>query len=133
MSSNRLAPRYKASSFPGITGVRLAPYGGDATLVNISSSGLLVECASRVSPGMPLTILFEGTFTPPSIEARAVRCEVAGIGGEGSLRYSVGLVFSRPIQLDDQLAPKFRLTSEPPPLRLVPQPQAAPLISRNHW
>ena len=74
---HRNSGRRPASTVPEITGVRLKPHGADATLVNISTSGILVECASRIKPGTAVIIVFEGTFSPAQIDARVARSSVA--------------------------------------------------------
>ena len=50
-AENRDAPRRPASAVPSITGLRISPHGVDATLVNISESGVLAECGERLKPG----------------------------------------------------------------------------------
>ena len=93
MMGERVACRYPASAFPEIEGIRLAPSGAAATLVNMSATGGLVE-GSRAAPGAALTLHFKGTFEPASIKGRVVRCEVAGIAADGSLRFHLGLAFN---------------------------------------
>ena len=83
MRGERAARRHPASEFPEITGIRLAPGFARATLLNLSVTGILVECTSRVVPGTALTVHFEGTFSPPSIESRVTRCVVTGIARDG--------------------------------------------------
>jgi hypothetical protein len=51
MTSGRPARRYAAHSFPEIQGIRLVPPGAAVTLVNLSATGVLVECESRLLPG----------------------------------------------------------------------------------
>src|SRR6185295_6562997 len=58
-----VAPRIPASRIPSITGLRLSPHGTDAKLINISTSGLLAECNSRLKVGSTVAVLFEGTFS----------------------------------------------------------------------
>ena len=62
----RGAPRRAAHELPSITGLRISPPGLDATLVNISISGLLAECRERLKAGRAVSVVFEGTFEPPS-------------------------------------------------------------------
>jgi hypothetical protein len=99
MTGEPVARRYPASALPEIQGIRLAPLGVAATLVNLSATGVLVECASRPVPGAVLTVHFQGTFSPALIKTRVVRCEVAGIATDGSLRYHLGLAFNTRITL----------------------------------
>ena len=99
MTTERTAKRYPAAALPGITGVRLAPLDAAATLVNLSETGALVECAGRPPVGGTVHVQLAGTFTPSSIQARVVRCEVAGIAADGSLHYQLGLAFTERITL----------------------------------
>ena len=69
----REAPRRAAHEVPSITGLRISPPGVDATLVNISPSGLLAECSERLKAGRAVSVVFEGTFEPRSVEAREGR------------------------------------------------------------
>jgi len=135
MTGERAARRYPALSFPEIRAVRLAPIGAPATLVNLSATGILVECASRAVPGSPMTVQFEGTFTPASIDSRAVRCEVCGIAADGSLRFRIGLAFNArialPMKADEALDASPAADSAPPPAA-APPPLPAP-VPRNRW
>jgi hypothetical protein len=97
MSIERPAQRFGASSFPQIEELRLL--GTAVTLVNLSSSGILVECSERSVPGALLTLEFVGTFTPATVQGRVIRCEVVGISPSGSMRYRIGLAFLKPIVL----------------------------------
>ncbi|MGE5199797.1 MAG: PilZ domain-containing protein [Rhodospirillaceae bacterium] len=103
MTGERVARRYPASAFPEISRVRLTPGEMVTTLVNLSATGILVECASRPQMGSQLTVHFEGTFIPASIRARVVRCEVAGIASDGSLRFRLGLAFTQRIALPNDV------------------------------
>ena len=99
MTTERTAKRYPAAALPGITGVRLAPHDAAATLVNLSETGALVECAGRPPVGGTVHLQLAGTFVPASIQARVVRCEVAGIAADGALHYQLGLAFTERITL----------------------------------
>ena len=97
----RGAPRRAAHEVPSITGLRISPPGVDATLDNISPSGLLAECSERLKAGGAVSVVFEGTFEPRTVEARVARCAVSSMGNDGRLRYHVGISFAKPIHLDD--------------------------------
>src|SRR6516162_8327001 len=97
----REAPRRAAHEVPSITGLRISPPGVDATLVNISTSGLLAECSERLKAGRAVSVVFEGTFEPRTVEARVARCAVSSMGNDGRLRYHVGISFAKPIHLDN--------------------------------
>jgi len=85
---------------PSITGVRLKPFGVDAVLMNISASGVLVECARGLRLGTAVTVLFDGTFPTPLIEGRVARSTVATMATNGGLRYHVGITFQTRIALE---------------------------------
>jgi hypothetical protein len=92
----RLEPRYPASAVPQITAVRIA--GGFVTLVNISSTGILVESATRQVPGKRISLELEGAIEPKRVSASIVRCQVAAIE-DGSLKYRTALMFTDPLKL----------------------------------
>jgi hypothetical protein len=100
---NRSAARHPASSVSAITGLRFSPHGVDAKLVNISETGVLAECGERLKPGSALTVVFEGTFEPRTMEGRVARNSVSSMGADGRLRYHVGISFARPIRLDHHI------------------------------
>jgi PilZ domain len=125
----RVSARRPAAAVPSITGLRLAPHGIEATLVNISVSGLLAECPDRMKPGTAVTVVFEGTFVPRSVDARVARTSVASMGSDGRLRYHIGMAFSTAITLDDGEGE----TSDTAPTAAetdILAPLAAP---RNRW
>jgi hypothetical protein len=111
--------RYAASLFPGIEGIRLLPLGTDAMLVNLSTNGALIECPNRSAPGSTVTIEFSGSFSPGLVDGRVIRCEVKGIGSDGSMRYHIGLAFTAPIILPSDA------TAEPDPRAAAPAAHAA--------
>jgi hypothetical protein len=122
---NRNAPRRPASAVPSITGLRISPHGVEASLINISVSGVLAECGERLKPGSAVTVVFEGTFVPRTIEGRVARNSVSAMGKDGRLRYHVGISFTKPIDLGpDDTAPA---KAEPAGPVLVP-----PAV-RNRW
>lgn len=115
----RSASRHPASAVPAITGLRISPHGVEAKLVNISENGLLAECGERLKPGSAVTVVFEGTFAPRSMEGRVARNSVSSMGRDGRLRYHVGIAFTRTIDLGIVPEP------EPEPAA-VPHPAAEP-------
>jgi len=136
MTGDRVACRCQASAFPEIEGIRLAPAGVAATLVNMSATGSLVQCASRALPGAAMTVHFKGTFDPPSIKSRVVRCEVTGIAVDGALRYHLGLASATRIALPNEAGgdvdAREAALSAPLLAASATEAVAAPVL-RNRW
>lgn len=82
---------------PWLWSVRL-PWGGDADLVNISRTGILIESASRVSPGMALDLRLTARGVSRIVMARFVRSEVAQ-GDHGGSRYRSAAQFEQPLDI----------------------------------
>jgi hypothetical protein len=140
MTEDRIARRYPAVEFPEIQGIWLTPLGINATLINLSATGLLVGCATRSAPGTVLTVQFKGTFKPATLESRVVRCEVAGIAADGSLQFQLGLAFGTRIALAqdaDEAAGETEAVGSDVPLAIVAAAAAAPRgpvpVLRNRW
>ena len=95
--------------------------------MNISTSGVLVECASKPRPGSAVTVHFVGGFTPASVRGRVARTIVASLGKDGVLHYMIGIAFDEAIELDSQLAEP---AAAPPPADTAPK-----VVSRlqNRW
>jgi PilZ domain len=124
----RIAQRHPASVVPSIKGVRLSPTGGDASLVNISTTGVLVKCRTRLLPATAVTVVFEGTSALGSVKSKVVRCLVADIDASG-MSYLIGIAFNAPVA-DVSGAPT------PEPKAAAPQPaavQPVPAEPVNRW
>ena len=128
-SNRRVDPRYPAAAVPAITAMRLSP-GEAVSLVNISSSGVLVEGKTRFVPGTRVTVHFEGTIKPNQIKARVVRCQVSAIGSGGSLQYQSAIAFEgrMDVPVDEAVAPPLPapVVEEPPPPKKGKAAAAAP-------
>jgi hypothetical protein len=96
------------------------PYGNEAAVVNISSTGVLAESISRIPVGSPVEVGFLGGFTPTRVKGRVARCEVAVMGSDGLLRYHIAIEFDELISFGDE-------TPAPP------EPPAVPEGPRNRW
>lgn len=125
---HRGAPRQPASAIPSITGLTLSPYGAEATLVNISATGLLAECRMPLKIGNFVKVLFEGALAPQPVAGRVVRICVASMASSG-VRYNIGIAFKAPIDLD--LSSQSRGDSKPV-LVAAPDPQE-PSELVNRW
>ncbi|MEX2663853.1 MAG: PilZ domain-containing protein [Vicinamibacterales bacterium] len=137
-TENRSARRRKALEVPTIQGLRLAPFGGQVTLVNISESGLLVETGLGLPPGREVTVSATGGTTLFSVRARVVRTVIARIAPEG-IRYHIGLAFLQHVSLPEPLmAPEpaeqhaplvaFPVIASGDPARM-----AEPSVVMNQW
>ena len=123
----RSASRIPAARVPSIQAVRISPGDSTCTLVNISTSGLLVECTSKPRPGSAVTVNFVGSFTPALVKGRVARTMVASLGKDGVLHYMVGIAFDQAIELDEHLA-------DPEPA--TPPAETAPRVAsrlQNRW
>ena len=129
----RNAPRIQASAVPGITGVRLSPHGAEATLLNISASGVLVECTSRLRIGTAVTTMFDGTFSPSSVEGRVARSSVSNVSKNGVLRYQIGIAFVSPIALETSPPAAASRQPEAAPAPQAPSEMPAPAVLKNRW
>lgn len=103
--------RRPASEMPRITGLRLLPYGAEASLVNISTGGLLAESIARLIAGNEVDVRFEGSFHPTSVNGRVVRSQVAAMRPDGRLTYHIAIEFESAIVLDDELVESGASTS----------------------
>jgi len=123
----RSAARIPAARVPSIQAVRLSPGDSISTLVNISTSGLLVECISKPRPGSAVTVNFVGSFTPTTVKGRVARTIVASLGKDGVLHYMVGIAFDESIELDEHVVDP---EADPPPAEAAPR-----VVSRlqNRW
>jgi hypothetical protein len=124
--------RRPAADVPSITGLRLSPHGAEASLVNISATGLFAESSVRLNVGTSVQVLFEGAFSPSSVPGRVARCEVAAMGRDGALRYQIGIEFNSPIAFDDVVvaSPKAHLSPGRAP---APHPSPVPRVAQNRW
>jgi hypothetical protein len=143
-SNRRVDPRYPSAAIPAITGMRLSP-GEAVSLVNISSSGVLVEGKTRFVPGTRVTVHFEGTIKPNQIKARVIRCQVSSIGSGGSLQYQSAIAFEGRMDLpvEDSALPTAAVSAlapveEPAPKKgkaaaAAPPPAPKPPRVYNRW
>ena len=129
MAEHSTAQRRPASDMPSIKGLRISPPGFKANLVDISASGLLAEWGVALRIGQVVTVNFEGTAGPQSVEADVVRSSVASMTSAG-VRYHVGLAFKAPIVLDDT-SPQTPAASDPAPAAVADLPLPDDIV--NQW
>jgi CheY-like chemotaxis protein len=92
----RRAPRIARADASWVSGIRM-PWGLDLDLINISSSGLLVESTSKLSAGVTYELQLDGPSGTLVVKARFIRSEVWRVDGRG-VRYHSAAAFER--QLD---------------------------------
>ena len=90
----RFAPRMRRDDVPWLWSIRL-PWGTDVELVNISTSGLLVESDSKVSSGITLELRLRGPSLHRVVLARFVRSTIAAVD-RGHVRYYAAAQFEQP-------------------------------------
>lgn len=85
---------------PWLSTVKL-PWGVEVDLLNISSTGLLIETNSRFTPGTAIEFQLSGPDTTLEVSAHFVRSEVAAVGPRG-VKYHAAARFIREITLREQ-------------------------------
>jgi len=93
-------------SGPSFWGVQM-PGGAEAELVNISRTGVLLECASKVAPGVTLELRLHGMGQNCVVMARFVRSDIARVDRLG-VRYHAAAQFEEPLAM-----PRPRAESTP--------------------
>jgi CheY-like chemotaxis protein len=91
------ARRSTRSELPWLSGIRLS-WGLELGLLNISSSGVLVETTTKLMPGTSADIVLTGPETNLVVPARFVRSEVARIDTLG-VRYQAAAAFDSTLEL----------------------------------
>jgi hypothetical protein len=81
----------------GVTGLRVRP-GCEASLLDLSCGGLLLETESRLSPGSAVDVLLKTFAATHVVRARVARCQVASIHPLQGLRFRAAVVFERPLR-----------------------------------
>jgi len=93
--STKRAQRWALSDLPWLSSVKL-PWGQHLRLVNISSSGLLVESGVRRAPGSDTTFRIGGPDLSLVVPARVIRCRVATVDSLG-VKYETAAAFDQPV------------------------------------
>lgn len=134
----RGARRFSGEDVPSITSVRVSPLGIQARLVDISETGILLECTTRIQPRSSVNLSFDGTSGLSPTAGRVARTTVAALDSSGSLRYHVGIAFTASIPMVSKLVqgtPAKPPSADPSHTLDAPPPAAAPsrVIPRNRW
>jgi hypothetical protein len=112
------ARRWAPADLPWLRSVQTA-WGLQVRVLNISGSGMLVECSSKLAPGSSTEFSLGGPETQVVMPARVVRSEVAAVDCRG-VKYQIAAVF------DSGLDHLFR--EGPTGLCATPQALAALLL-----
>jgi len=93
----RIALRKGLGDLPWLSGVKLS-WGAELQLINISSTGVLVETGSKFAPGSTTTLHLCGPETNLVVPVRFIRSDVSRIDGLG-VRYRAAAAFAKEIDL----------------------------------
>jgi CheY-like chemotaxis protein len=93
--------RRKRAEVPWLSTVRLS-WGLEVDLLDISTTGMLIETSSRFTPGTTTEFELCGPDTSLAVPARFVRSEVAGVGPRG-VTYRAAATFAKEVPLRDYL------------------------------
>jgi hypothetical protein len=94
----RIAPLRKGrGEVPWLSGIKLSS-GPDVQLINISSTGVLIESGSKFAPGSTTELHLTGPETNLVIPVRFIRSAVARIDGLG-VRYHAAAAFAKALDL----------------------------------
>jgi hypothetical protein len=93
----RVAVRKGLADVPWLSAVKLS-WGPEVALVNISSSGVLMETGSKFLPGATTDLHLTGPETALVVPVRFVRSEVARIDGLG-VKYHAAAAFENELDL----------------------------------
>ena len=93
----RRTPRRSREELASPLTVKL-PWDAQVRLINISRQGVLLESASKVTPGRTLDLRLLGKAAPLSVAARIIRSEVAQVAPHG-VKYWIAAAFDRDLDI----------------------------------
>jgi CheY-like chemotaxis protein len=109
----RRASRRPLTDIPWLKSVRL-PWGLEVGVVNISTSGILLESTSKITPGNVVDLQLIGRgLTGVSMPARLIRTDVGSVSSQG-VKYRVAAAFDRELDLGVEVAQQFSASSPTP-------------------
>jgi CheY-like chemotaxis protein len=94
----RVALRKGRGDVPWLSGIKLS-WGPELQLINISSTGVLVESGSKFTPGSMTEMHLSGPETNLVVPVRFIRSDVARIDGIG-VRYHAAAAFGKELDLN---------------------------------
>lgn len=107
----RRDPRRMLKQVPWLSTVRL-PWGLEVGLLNISSSGILVETTSKLMPGSATEFQLCGPDTSLVVPARFVRSHVATVDVR-CVKYHIAATFAKQLDLSGPLSGRAGASSAP--------------------
>jgi hypothetical protein len=110
LTQNR-AQRKTRADLPWLTKIKL-PWGLEVRLLNMSTSGMLVETTSKFTPGSVAEVELASNGDSLVVPARFVRSEIVDVDARG-VRYRAAAVFEREVDLAGPRAAVSRVVSTP--------------------
>ncbi len=107
----RTAERLRGGDVPWLSAIKLS-WGPEVALVNISSSGVLVETGSKFVPGSTTELHLSGPETSLIMPVTFIRSEVASIDGFG-VKYHAAAAFEKELNLSRARRQDARPVSPP--------------------
>lgn len=95
LAERRLSTRTRAVVELGILQARIRP-GHEASVIDISAHGSLIETALRLLPGRPIELQIERDNQLTAVRGRVVRCTVARVLAS-RVSYQGGIGFEQPL------------------------------------
>ncbi len=95
MNERRANERLQAPVEHGIVSARVRP-GREATVINVSVSGILIETGYRLLPGARVELHLHGPHDRITSWGRILRASVAGVAAT-SVRYRGAIALERPL------------------------------------
>lgn len=131
-ASSKRARRLRASEAGVVRQARLLP-GGDADILNISNTGLLVENKSRLPIGSTVNIRVQGSSVM-GIEGHIVRSRVSAIHRDGTLTYETAIEFDHPYPIDgEELEPPKPRKASPGTRKTTGEDDVYVIDTSNDW
>jgi hypothetical protein len=131
-SSSKRAKRLRASDAGVVRQARLLP-GGDADILNISNTGLLVENKTRLPIGSTVNVRVQGSSVM-GIEGHIVRSRVSAIHRDGTLTYETAIEFDHPYPIDgEELEPPKPRSASPGKKKAAGEDDVYVIDTSNDW
>ena len=95
----RRAHRRRGNDLPSLWTIRL-PWGDASRIIDISTSGALLESRSKTTPGSTIDLRMLGQGMDRLVHARMIRADIAHVDGLG-VKYHLAVAFSQEVALPD--------------------------------